>query len=257
MTNESDRGSRIAVSPARRMVMELLHHARQVPSLPLSRVLDVSSTVAARRAHPTPPSWLAIFLKAYGLVALRHPELRRAYIPWPRPHFYQHPQSIALLPVEREWQGEAVVLPAKVRGPETQPLEEITAFLRYLQEAPVLEVSPFRQVLRLGRLPGLFRRFTLWQSLHLSGCKRAKRMGTFILSSLGQLGVEQHNPYTPLTTYATFGPISPTGAVTAKIIYDHRVMDGRTVARALVDLEAVLGNEIVNELSAGPQRRSA
>ena len=34
-----------------------------------------------------------------------------------------------------------------------------------------------------------------------------------------------------------------------KIIYDHRVMDGRTVARALVDLETVLNRELVAEMS--------
>jgi pyruvate/2-oxoglutarate dehydrogenase complex dihydrolipoamide acyltransferase (E2) component len=36
--------------------------------------------------------------------------------------------------------------------------------------------------------------------------------------------------------------------VNVRIIYDHRVMDGADVARALIRLEEVLNGEIVDEL---------
>jgi hypothetical protein len=42
--------------------------------------------------------------------------------------------------------------------------------------------------------------------------------------------------------------ISPTGTVDVRLIYDHRVMNGSTVARALVRLEEVLRTEMVAEL---------
>jgi hypothetical protein len=42
--------------------------------------------------------------------------------------------------------------------------------------------------------------------------------------------------------------IGPDGGLDVRIIYDHRVMDGTTVARALGDLERVLRHEIVAEL---------
>ena len=250
MAKETRTGSRIALSPARKTIHEILRHARRAPSLPLSRVMHLPELVAARAAHPSRPSWVAIFMKAYGLVAESHPELRRAYIPWPRPHLYEHPHSEGALLVEREWQGEQVVLAGKVRAPERQPLQAISSYLRYLNEAEVPRVSAFRQLLRLGRLPALVRRFAFWRILNLSGYRRAKRLGTFVLSSLGNYGVEQHHPLSPLTTYLTFGPIGPDGDVTVKIIYDHRVMDGRTVARCLVDLEAILRHELVEELTA-------
>jgi pyruvate/2-oxoglutarate dehydrogenase complex dihydrolipoamide acyltransferase (E2) component len=73
-------------------------------------------------------------------------------------------------------------------------------------------------------------------------------MGTFVISSLGNYGVEQMHPLTALTTYFTFGPISPAGEVTLKVIYDHRVMDGRAVARVLVRLEEVLNGAVLDEL---------
>jgi hypothetical protein len=228
------------------MVMEVLHHARKVPSLPLSRDMNVRDVAAARKACGV--SWTALFLRAYGLVSQKHPELRRAWMRWPYQHFYEHPTSEAAILIEREWQGEQAVLGAKIRSPEHKTLRELDELLRYYRETPVWEVSSYRQALRLGRLPRFLRRFTLWHTLYLSGYTRAKRCGTFMMSSLGNLGVEQHHPLTPLTTYFSYGPIAATGDVTAKIIYDHRVLDGRTVGRALVDLDDILQTVILKEL---------
>src|SRR5262249_12829799 len=118
----------------------------------------------------------------------------------------------------------------------------------------------FRQWLRLGRMPGFLRSILFWIGLNGSGFRRAKRFGTFAISSLGNLGIEQYHPISPLTTYLTFGPIAPTGDVTVKIIYDHRVMDGRCVARCLNDLEEVLNTHMLEELkkmTMGPDELAA
>lgn len=244
------KGIRVPISPARAMVGELLHHAVQVPSLPLSREAKIADLVAERNRASDSPSWIAVFMRAYGLVSRRHPELRRALIRWPWPHFYEHPESECAILIEREWRGEAVVLGAKIRSPENMSIAEIDKNLRRFRHAPVESIGYFRQILRLGRLPWPLRRFTFWQSLHLSGFKRAKRFGTFMISSLGNFGVEQHHPLTPLTTYFTFGPIRD-GRVNLKIIYDHRVLDGRSVARALADLESILNEDLLVELRDG------
>ncbi len=193
-------------------------------------------------------SWTGLFMKAYGLAARRHPVLRRAYIPYPYARLYEHPRSDCTVLIEREWEGEPIVLGAKVISPETTSLTQIDEHLRRFREDNVLSISPFRQVLRLGRQPWPLRRFAFWSSLYLSGYKRAKRFGTFMMSSLGAHGVEQMHPLTPLTTYLTFGPIQPDGRVTIKVIYDHRVMDGRHVARVLVDLEQLLNTTLADEV---------
>jgi hypothetical protein len=241
------KGVRVPLSPARKMVCELLRHGRRVPTVPVSRELDVAAAVAARDRHPARPSWVAVFMKAYGLIARRHPALRRVYMPYPWPHLYEHPYSECAVLIERDWRGEKVVLGAKVRGPEDTPVAAIDGHLRHFREAPVEEIGAFRQILRLGRLPWPARRFVFWQTLYVSGFKRAKRFGTFMVSSQGGLGAEQEHPIAPVTTYLTFGPIRD-GRVTARLIYDHRVMDGRDVARALVDLEAVVNGEVAGEL---------
>jgi hypothetical protein len=219
-------------------------------------MFDLGAIVAARRSLAEPPSWVALFTRAYGLTAQRHAELRRAFIRWPWPHLYEHPCSECAVLVERAYEGETIVLGAKIRAPENQTLAGIDAHLRRFKEAPLEEVSPFRQLLRFARLPTLLRRFVFWHALHWSGFKRARHFGTCMVSSLGNLGVEQCHPLTPLTTYLTFGPVSATGAVTVKIIYDHRVMDGRSVARCLNDLEQVMQSQLLRELRA-PQRGAA
>lgn len=252
--NDPGKGRWLSLSPARKMVLEILHHGRKVPGLPLSKVMRVGELAAARQAGAG-VSWTAIFMKAYSLVAQRHRELRQAYIPYPWPRLYEHPFSECALLLERELDGEQIVLGAKLRAPEFQTLAALDETMRTFREAPIRDVGYFRQWLRLGRLPGFVRRFAFWHTLNLLGQKRAKRLGTFAISSLGNLGVEQHHPISPLTTYLTFGPISRDGDVNVKLIYDHRVMDGRCVARCLCDLEETLNTRILDELhamNAGP-----
>jgi hypothetical protein len=254
--SEPRKGIRVALSPARKMVGELMYHARKVPTIPLSRGLNVAALADARRQSTSPPSWMAIFVRAYGLLSVRHAVLRRAFIRWPIPHLYEHPVSECAVTVERKWHGEAVTLGAKIRQPETMPVEVISEHLRRYREAPVESISAFRQILRLGRLPWPIRRFVFWTTLNLSGATRAKRFGTFMVSSLGMLGVHQEHPIAPFTTHFSFGPIAADGAVTARIVYDHRVTDGRTIGRCLVDLQSVLDNELLSELR-GPARWAA
>jgi hypothetical protein len=191
---------------------------------------------------------MAIFVRAYGLVARDIPELRRAWVPFPWPRLYEHPASVAAVLVEREFQGESMVLGAKIRGPENHSLGAIESLLRRYRESPVEEVAAFRQLTRLAQLPWPLGRFFLWRILALSGFTRASRLGTFVISSLGNLGVEQVHPLTPLTTYFTFGPVHPSGTVTLKVIYDHRVADGRCIARVLQGVEETLNGQLLDEV---------
>jgi hypothetical protein len=244
----SPHGTRLRLSPARKLVIEMLHHARKQPSIPVARGMNVGRLAALRREVPAAPSWTALFLRAYALAARTFPELRRAYIPWPRPHLYEHPFSIGAVVVERDLDGEPALLATKVRCPEAAPLDVIQGRLHRCKHAPLETISDFRQLLRLARLPWLLQRFVFWRYLSWSGASRAKRFGTFMVSSYGSLGAEQVHPLTPLTTLLTFGPIGPAGDVVVKVVYDHRVMDGRRVAGALAELERLLQDDLVREV---------
>jgi hypothetical protein len=251
---EPPRGQYLRLTAARRVVNEAMRHARRVPLVAHARRCRVPAAAAARRSCADPPSWVAVFLRAYALAALDHPCLRRSYIAYPWPRIYVHAHSTAVVAVARAWEGQPAVLGAKVVAPERQSLADVTGHLRSFAERPVWDVSDFRQLLRLGRAPWPLRRLAFWGTLYWSGPKRAKRFGTFGVSSLGGLGVEQvYSPHC-LTTYLTFGPVSADGDVTVRVVYDHRVMDGRELAEAVVDLERIVETRMAGEMAAGPSR---
>ena len=239
------------LSVPRRLIADLLHFARRVPSIPLSRMMDVSALFTARRSHPARPSWSVIFMKAYARVAMDHPPLRRALLEWPVHRMYEHPQTNCSLAIERTFLGEEGVFFGMFRAPEGQTLGELQRSLIEFKHAPLDEIGFFRRMIRISRFPTPIRRFLWSSSLNVSGRARAKRFGTVGVTTLGGTGVEQIHPLSPLTTTLTFGPIDSWGKVTVKIIYDHRVLDGAYVARRLVDLEETLNTAILDELRKG------
>ncbi|HEY0438608.1 MAG TPA: 2-oxo acid dehydrogenase subunit E2, partial [Xanthobacteraceae bacterium] len=66
----------------------------------------------------------------------------------------------------------------------------------------------------------------------------------------GWLGADLLHPVGPWTTLLTYGPLRADGTVEVRIIFDHRVLDGATAARALARLEEVLNGPILDELRA-------
>jgi hypothetical protein len=210
--------------------------------------MTLAAVAAARRRANPRPSWCALFTKAYAFVCARWPELRRAYLSFPTPHLYEHPVSVASIAVERRLGDEPAVFFAHVRSPEKLGLKELDAELNRYKEQPIQSISAFRRVLFISRLPRPLRRLAWWAGLNLWGRKRAHYLGTFGVSVYSGLGAASLHPLSVLTTSLNYGVIGDDGTVDVRIIYDHRVLDGATVARALEDLERVLKGEILNEL---------
>lgn len=247
------RGKSIRLSASRRLVCDLLEAAASVPAIPVQRRVRLGALLAARGAHPSRPPWTALFIKAFALVAAEMPELRRAYVKLPWGHLYEYPVSVASLAVERDHDGEKGVFFGRIRQPERMSLEDLTAAIRHLQSVPVTEHKEFRQALRLSRLPWLVRRLAWYLGLNW-GRQRARHFGTFGVSVYSGLGAESLKPISPVNTL-NYGVIAPDGAVDVRLTYDHRVMDGATVARALARLEEVMTTVILAEL-AGVAPRS-
>src|ERR1700757_2601019 len=100
------RGRTIRISLPQRTVLDLLHFAADVPTVPVQRRMSLGPLVAARAACRDRPRWTAIFAKGYGLAAREFPDLRRAYLKFPWPLFYEYPASNANIVIERNYQGE-------------------------------------------------------------------------------------------------------------------------------------------------------
>ncbi|VTR94034.1 Uncharacterized protein OS=Rhizobium leguminosarum bv. viciae WSM1455 GN=Rleg5DRAFT_3609 PE=4 SV=1 [Gemmata massiliana] len=241
------RGRVVPLSVPRRLVCDLMHFASGVPTIPVQRRMSLARVVAARNRGPDRAPWTAVFAKALARVAARVPELRRAYCKLPYPHLYEYPRSIASVVVEREYRGQKALFTLGIRDPAERPLEDLVRAVRGAQTLPVGDVSQFRRALRFGRYPLPVRRALWWTALNW-GRVRANYFGTFLVSVYSALGAESLHPLSPLTSTLTYGPIGPDGSVDVRLVYDHRVLDGATVARALARLEYELNGYVCDEL---------
>ena len=256
------RGRTLKLSAGRRLVCDLMRFSIKVPRVTVQRQMNLGPLQRARLTQQSKPSWTVLFLKGYGLLSREIPELRRAYIKFPRPQLYEYPESVASVAHEREYDGERIVLLSSIKSPERRPVAELAEMIQSARSLPIMEIKEFRRALKFARAPAPLRWLLMWLGLNI-GRQRARRFGTFQLSVYSGLGAESLNPLTPLTTIFNYGPISEDGAVTVRIHYDHRVMDGANVARALELFEKILNGLVADEVSgkgenlAAPARATA
>jgi hypothetical protein len=250
------RGRSVALSVQRRMVIDFLHFARAVPTVPVQKFMSIADVVAARAACRDRPRWTAIFVKTLALAADDVPELRRAYVKLPWPQLYEYPTSKASIMIERDYRGEPALCPVSVKDPSHQSLGAIHDVLEHASTAPVEDLREFRRWIRLTKLPRPLRRLAWWIGLNI-GRQRGNFFGTFGVSVYSALNAESLHPLSPLTALLNYGVIERDGTVAVRIMYDHRVMDGATVARALGRMEQILNSVILEELRALPAAASA
>jgi hypothetical protein len=243
-------GHRLRMSLPRRFVCDLMHASRRTPVVTFERRMELAPVVAARKALARAPAWVLLFTKAFGAVAARRPELRRAYLPTPWPHLWQADESIASVAVERDYYGEPGVFFGFFKAPEKTPLAELTAELDEWKSKPVEEIRPFRRLLRLTKFPLPVRRFLWWYATSWSGRLKAKNFGTYGLSLTGASGATALNLIGPLSIAINTGVVQDDGSVAVRIHFDHRVIDGMPIARALAEMEDNLRTDIVAELTA-------
>lgn len=241
------RGRPIPLAPMRRLVIDLVHFG--VPSVPVERRMTLGPLVALRAACPERPAWTAIFAKAFAIVARDTPALRRAYTKFPVPRLYEYPDSAVSIAIERDHAGETGLMFYRIPRPDALPLVELSRMIRSAGTLPVEKVSAFRRAMRVSRLPLPLRRAIWWLGLNI-GRLRGNYFGTFGVSVYANLGVESLHPISPLTTIINYGAIDADGSVAVRAIYDHRVMDGTTIALALRRLEETLTTVIADEMRA-------
>jgi pyruvate/2-oxoglutarate dehydrogenase complex dihydrolipoamide acyltransferase (E2) component len=227
---------------------DLLHAAQQVPTVPVQRVFNVAAVDALRNQLINRPSWCGLFVKAYALVAAEMPVLRRSYLSFPWARLYEHNDNVASVAVERMYEGEPCVFFAHIDSPEKLSLADLgQRMVRYKTE-PIESIPDFTGPMNLTRLPTFIRRFGWWYLTNADGGGKSTWLGTFGVSVYSSLGAESLHPKGPLTTTLNYGVIKKNGEVGVRVVYDHRVMDGATVARALGRLEEVLNQQIYAEL---------
>jgi len=241
------RGRSIPLSLPRRLVSDLLSFAAKMPILPVQRPMQLGPLQAARAACPIRPSWVALFIKGFALTAQEFPELRRVYLEFPRPHLYEYQDSVAALTVERAIGAEPAVLVKRIDGPARLSISQIDEAIRHARTAPIEDVKDFRRALLVARLPQALRRMLIWLGLNVPR-QRPKYFGTFCFTDLSPLGTESLRPLFPATVTLYYGAIAEDGTAVFRAAYDHRALDGATMARALTRLEQLLNGVVAAEL---------
>lgn len=234
------------ISRSRAIVRDILHFAHKIPLCAHERQIEFASIDQVRRQCEDRISWPVLILKAYGIVAERTPLLRQWYVRWPMPHVFQHTENEAKLVMRREHEGDDWLFWARFRQPQRASLTELQQQLNHYQTAPVEEL--FRQQVRLAHLPVAVRRVLWWCTLNVAGRKRAKRIGTYSLTTVAGQGTMIPQPPSLLTSTLSYGPMDEHGSATVSLTYDHRLMDGHHVADILSELDAALHTTVLAEL---------
>lgn len=252
---------RFLVPRSRRLSCDVLHFHRRAAICPHDRRCLLEDVDRLRRDSPRRISWAALMLKAYGLVAAEMRELRQAWLGGPLATVYEHPSSVGMLAIEREHAGERWLFWGRFPEPEQRSLIDLQEQLERYQTEPVERI--FRRQLQLSALPNPARRLVWWWNLNVSGAVRARRAGTFFLSTLAGRGAEIQSPPAFHTGNLTYGPLDETGRSRVTLAYDHRLFDGALAAEALERIETTLHGVITSELDSlkqpacAPKARSA
>ena len=237
----------IRLSLPRRVMVDMCHVRLSVPLGVVRRTINIAALRVARNEAGITIPWTVLFTKAYGLVAAQTPALRRAYVKLPWPQLSQASRSVASVMIERTWQGEATLFPAKLKFPAERSLIDLAADLQTSLTAPIEQVTHFDVIMRLARWPWPVRRLLWWLAFNV-GAWRPGYYGTFGISVIGRSGTMIDVPVSPLSNFISYGPFAPNGYVEVIMAFDHRVMDGGVIVKALIDLEAALNGAIIDEL---------
>jgi hypothetical protein len=252
------RGRNVPISAHRRLVTDLMHFSRKVPCVCVDRRINISSLVAARARLSPRPAWTAIFMKAFGIVAARTPELRRAYMTFPWPRIYEHARNNAAFNVVRKDGDENVIVQGHIRQPENRALAELDAIIRHHKLTPLAELPDHYRARKLASLPWVIRWLVWWVGLNWFGRRRAHNFGTFCVTSIADHGAGTQHLVALLTATLHYSLLDDDGNIELRLTFDHRVLDGVAAADALVCLEEVLLTEILPELAGStPLARAA
>ncbi len=222
----------VLLSPARRLMCDCMSLSRLVPQLAVERRMNLQPLIQVWEGLDERPSWFALFIKAYALVARHYEPLRRSYVGLPWPHLYQHADSVANCTVERRIGNEDCVFGMQISQPDQRPIREISALIHNAKTAPLWQIGAFGKQWLFSWLPFPLRRLVWYVILNAWGKLRAWQLGTFGITGVCSLGTDLLTFPTPQTTTLACGLYQPDGTVTVRMMCDHRVVDGSVAAPA-------------------------
>lgn len=240
----------LPLSPARRLLGDLVQVAQTVPTASVERRMRLHLLAGLRAMSWPRPGWCAVFVKAFAILAGRRRELRQHYVRWPWPHVIEQMTPGACVPIGRvdDVEDQEAVHFARLDAPERLGLAEIDRWLRDCQERPLDSLPAFAHWRTLLGMPALVRSLVCRVGSAWSARFQASVLGTYAVNTVAGSGascVQQPSPW-PLAL--SYGLVGKDGCVDVRLTYDPRLRDAVTAARLLGDLEDVLTKELASEL---------
>jgi len=228
------------------MIVDLLWAAADMARVSVTRPVAFRDLLIAREELRSAPSWTAIFVKGFALVAAEVPELRRVYIRRPWPYLYEYAESTVCIAHERWIMGDLGLLPLRFHKPDAVPIKELSEMIRRAAAAPLEESRFHRKLVAIARLPLLARRLIVGVCLNVPRLRR--EIGTYGVSSAARWRTDLGTSRTPQPCLLSYGPADADGNVVVRLTFDHRIFDGALAGRALARLDEILNSSILQEL---------
>lgn len=242
------RGTARKVSLSRRVIIDLMRASADVPFVAVRRPLSIERLAAARKGLSNRPAWAVIFAKAFAILAREQPILRRVYLKWPWPHFYEFPQTVAMIVVAPDATPDGVLL-FPVKAPDLTSLAEADSQVRRAKTQPIEATPFFRKTMMVTRLPNPIRRLAWAIGLNF-GRQRGNYFGTLLVTSVAAFGGGEVEALGPNSFILSYDRLSDDGTINVMIRWDHRITDAAFIGVELSRLEHILNNQIADEMLA-------
>jgi hypothetical protein len=242
------RGTVRKISLSRRVIIDLMRASADVPFVAVRRTLSIGRLAAARKSLRNRPAWAAIFAKAFAILAAEQPILRRVYLKWPWPHFYDFPQTLAMIVVAPDATPDGVLL-FPVKAPDLTSLAEADAMIRSAKSQPIEATPFFRKTMMVTRLPQPLRRLAWAIGLNF-GRQRGNYLGTLLVTSVAAFGGGEVEALGPQSFILSYDKVSDDGTIDVMIRWDHRIADAAFIGGELSRLEQILNNPLSDEILA-------
>lgn len=240
------RGTVRKISLPRRVVIDLMRASAGLPFVAVRRTLNIERLAEARRKLGKRPAWAAIFAKGFAILAQDRPVLRTSYLKWPWPHFYEVPQTVAMIVIAPDATPDGVLL-FPIKAPDQVPLTEADERVRKAKADPLENTPFFRKTLIVTRLPLPLRRLAWAIGLHI-GRQRANYLGTLLITSVAAFGGGEVEALAPCSFILSYDKVTADGTIDVMVRWDHRVTDAAVIGTALLGLEQILNHQVADEL---------
>ncbi|MBO1413053.1 2-oxo acid dehydrogenase subunit E2 [Streptomyces sp. FH025] len=230
---------------ARRGTWTFLHGgARRTCHVYLDTDVDATLMRDARTASDGRIGYVSMVVKAAADVVADYPDARALLQGGAlRPRLAVTPGVSAKVLLDKTVDGQRCVVSGTVPDAGAKSTEQIQAVVDTYKDAPVDDAGPYRQMLKLQRMPLPLSRLVYRAALR-DPVKRAALQGTFSVTSVGREPVRAIYPMISGTLGFGIGrivdtPVARAGDVviaplfTLSLAFDHRVLDGALASEVL------------------------